>query len=94
MLAEPTTEELDALFEQLKNWDRWGDGDERGALNHQTDDHRRAAAALVDRRHRSAWPTTSATEPSPETPYPAHHHMLAAGDARDGTGHPGLRGLR
>jgi kynurenine formamidase len=35
-----------------------------------------------------------ATSPSPENPYPAHHHMLAAGDARDSNGIPGYEAAR
>ena len=45
----PTTEELDAMYESLKNWGRWGADDQRGALNHLTDDRRAAAAGLVRR---------------------------------------------
>ena len=32
----PTTEALDAMYESLKNWGRWGADDQRGALNHLT----------------------------------------------------------
>ena len=32
--------------------------------------------------------------PSPETPSPAHHHMLASGDARDSNGIPGYEASR
>ena len=41
----PTTADLDAWFESLKNWGRWGADDERGALNHLTPERRAAAAA-------------------------------------------------
>ena len=43
----PTTADLDAMFESLKNWGRWGADDERGALNHLTPARRVAAATLV-----------------------------------------------
>ncbi len=33
-------------------------------------------------------------KPSPETPSPAHHHMLASGDARDSNGIPGYEASR
>ena len=33
----PTTAELDEIYGRVKNWTRWGDTDERGALNHLTD---------------------------------------------------------
>jgi hypothetical protein len=42
-----TTAELDAIYAKVKNWGRWGAGDERGALNHLTDAHRAHAATLV-----------------------------------------------
>ena len=34
------------------------------------------------------------TEPSPENPRPAQHHMLASGDARDSSGIPGYEAAR
>ena len=73
----------------LKNWDRWGAGDERGALNHQTDAHRAAAAALVADGAVVSLAHDLPLQPSAETPFPAHHHMLTAGDARDDSGIPG-----
>ena len=39
--------ELDELFRQVSNWGRWGNDDERGALNLITPEKRRQAAALV-----------------------------------------------
>jgi kynurenine formamidase len=89
VLDEPTAGELDELFERLKNWTRWGDGDERGALNHQTAAHRAAAAALVVDGTAVSLGHDLPLQPSAETPFPAHHHMLAAGDARDSAGIPG-----
>jgi kynurenine formamidase len=35
-----------------------------------------------------------ATVPGPDCPFPAQHHMLASGDARDGTGIPGYEASR
>lgn len=31
-----STVELETLFEDVKNWGKWGDDDERGALNYIT----------------------------------------------------------
>ena len=42
----------------------------------------------------SAWPTTSRRRRRPENPFPAHHHMLASGDARDSNGIPGYEATR
>lgn len=39
--------EFDALFEQVKNWGKWGWDDERGTLNYLTPDKVAAAARLV-----------------------------------------------
>jgi kynurenine formamidase len=41
--------DFDELLERLKSWGRWGEDDERGALNYITDAKRRAAARLVRR---------------------------------------------
>ena len=90
----PTTEELDALYESLKNWERWGHGDQRGTLNHLNDQHRAAAAGLVRRGEAISLAHDLATEPMPEHPHPVQHHMLASGDARDSSGIPGYEAAR
>jgi kynurenine formamidase len=92
--ALPTTGELAELYQALKNWGRWGEDDERGALNHLTPAHRRAAATLVTEGASVSLAHDLAVRPSAENPYPAQHHMLAAGDARDGTGIPGYEAAR
>ncbi|WP_433534217.1 cyclase family protein [Micromonospora sp. CA-249363] len=45
--VNPTQEDVLGYFEKLSNWGRWGDDDERGTLNHITDDVRLAAARAV-----------------------------------------------
>jgi kynurenine formamidase len=90
----PSTEALDAMYESLKNWGRWGADDQRGALNHLTDRRREAAAALVRTGESISLAHDLGTEPSAENPQPAHHHMLASGDARDSTGIPGYEAAR
>jgi kynurenine formamidase len=90
----PATETLDRMYEDLKNWDRWGADDERGALNHITEEHRRRAAALVLRGESVSLAHDLATEPLPEHPNPVQHHMLASGDARDSNGIPGYEAAR
>jgi kynurenine formamidase len=90
----PTTETLDAMYESLKNWDRWGADDQHGALNHLTDRRRAAAAALVRSGESISLAHDLGTEPSAENPHPAHHHMLASGDARDSTGIAGYEAAR
>jgi kynurenine formamidase len=85
--AVPTTAELDAMYEALKNWDRWGSDDERGALNHLTDERRAAATTLA----RDGRTVSLANDIGLEG---AQHHMLASGDARDSNNIPGYEAAR
>jgi len=86
LVVMTSTADLDRLFDTVKNWNRWGADDERGALNHQTELHRARAAALVRDGHLVSLAHDMPLQPSAETPFPAHHHMLASGDALDATG--------
>lgn len=43
----PTPEDYQAYKQRFNNWDRWGDRDQLGTLNHITEEVRRSAAALV-----------------------------------------------
>jgi kynurenine formamidase len=88
----PSTATLDQMYEQLKNWGRWGEEDERGTLNYLTDERRRAASRLSGESISLAHDL--ATEPLPEHPHPVQHHMLASGDARDSNGIPGYEAAR
>jgi kynurenine formamidase len=90
----PTTEELDALFEGLSNWTRWGPDDELGTLHFLTDERRAAAAALVSTGQAISLAHDLATEPMPDHPHPVQHHMLASGDARDSNGITGYEAAR
>ena len=90
----PATEDRDAMYEELKNWGRWGPGDQRGALNHLTDARRLAAMSLVRSGESVSLSHDLATEPQPEHPHPVQHHMLASGDARDANGIPGYEAAR
>ena len=92
--AVPTTAELDQMYEDLKNWGRWGAEDERGTLNHFRDEHRRAAGQLIVSGESVSLAHNLATEPLPEHPHPVQHHMLASGDARDSNGIPGYEAAR
>jgi kynurenine formamidase len=90
----PTTEELDALFESLKNWGRWGADDERGTLAFLTDRRRAAAAALVRTGESISLAHDLATASMPDHPVPVQHHMLASGDARDSDGIDGYESAK
>jgi kynurenine formamidase len=90
----PTTGELDALFDSVKNWGRWGEEDQRGTLNHLTDADRVAAVGLVGTGESISLSHDLATEPLPDHPHPVLHHMLASGDARDSNGIEGYEAAR
>jgi kynurenine formamidase len=90
----PSRAELDTMYESLKNWGRWGADDERGALNHLTEDRRAAASRLVRSGESISLARDLGTEPSPEDPRPAQHHMLASGDERHSSGIPGYEAAR
>ncbi len=86
--SDPTANELDEIYESLKNWIRWGDDDERGTLNFLTPELRARAAALVSSGEGVSLAHDLTTRPTPETPSPAHHHMLSSGDALGSSGVP------
>ena len=93
-MPELAAADLDRFYLELSNWRRWGDDDQRGALNHLTPAHRTHAATLVRDGESVSLARNLATAPTPENPYPAHHHMLASGDARDSNGIPGYEAAR
>ena len=72
--------ELRALFARVSNWGRWGAADERGALNHIGPAEIVAAAALVREGRTVSLSRNFPTQPGPENPWPAQHHMVIAGD--------------
>lgn len=72
--------ELRALFEQVSNWGRWGPDDERGALNHIGPAEIVRAAGLVREGRTVGLSRRFPTQPGPENPWPAQHHMIIAGD--------------
>ncbi|MCP4904347.1 MAG: cyclase family protein [bacterium] len=90
----PSEAELGELFGGVSNWGRWGGEDERGMLNHLAAEHRVSAAALVRQGVAISLAHDLGTLPTAENPYPAQHHMLSAGDARDSSGIPGYEASR
>src|SRR3982751_5278551 len=77
----PTQDEVLGYFDTLSNWGRWGADDERGTLNHISDDVRLAAARAV-RHGRSvscAWGGTArADRERSTTPCPCAADMPGA----------------
>ncbi len=76
----PTRERMDAIFEAVKNWNRWGADDELGALNLITPQRRRAAAACVRAGVSVSCGRDLPVTPAPDNPHPALHMMIQGGD--------------
>lgn len=72
--------DLDRMARELSNWGRWGDDDERGALNLITPEKRQRAAALVREGVAVSCAHELATEAAPDNERPVQHHMLRGGD--------------
>ncbi len=81
MPKPPGPERMQQLFEQVKNWGRWGADDQRGALNYITPERRARAAALVEDGECVSLALDLPVQPAPDNPHPALHMMLMAGDA-------------
>lgn len=80
-MSEPwDAERMRKVFEQVKNWGRWGSDDEMGALNLITPEKRREAAACVQAGEAVSCSLELPVQPSVENPHPALHMMVQAGD--------------
>lgn len=90
----PTEQELDALFEQLSTWGRWGADDQGGMLAYLTPERRARAATLVQTGATISLAHDLALAPNAEQPSPSLHHMLASGDALETSGIPGYEATR
>src|SRR2546426_8427442 len=79
--AEPlTSDQIDKLFDELKNWGRWGAEDQIGALNLITAAKRREAAALVREGITVSCSLPLNTQGGADNPRPVTHLMTGAGD--------------
>ena len=68
--------EFDALFQQVKNWGRWGADDELGSVNLVTAAKRKQAAALVKTGDTVSLAHNPLTETAPDNARPFEHTML------------------
>ncbi len=91
MIERASRERMERIFEQVKGWGRWGADDERGALNLITDERRAKAAAQVRAGESVSLARELPVTASAENPNPAQHLMIAAGDALEAAGVPGLQ---
>ncbi len=90
----PTDDQLDALYDEVRTWGRWGDDDEGGTLAYLTPERRALAAAGVRTGQAVSLAHDLYLSPSPEQPAPSLHHMLASGDCLDSSGIPGYEATR
>lgn len=76
--AKPmTAAEFDKLFQEVCNWGRWGEDDERGTMNYLTPRHVAAAARLVRTGQTVSLSVPVNTVEGPDNPHPAVHRMLS-----------------
>jgi len=68
--------EFDVLFQQVKNWGRWGPNDELGSVNLVTAAKRKQAAALVKTGETVSLAHNPLTDPAPDNARPFEHTML------------------
>jgi kynurenine formamidase len=71
--------ELEAMFERINNWGRWGAEDERGALNYIDDSRRAAAARMVESGRTVSLSLPLGTAPAPDNFNPVVHLMHQTG---------------
>ena len=86
----PSEEEVLGYFESCSNWGRWGDDDERGAVNHITPETRKRAAALVREGLTVSCGRPLSKVMEPDVTNPLVHFMTSTGEAwAGGAGEPG-----
>jgi kynurenine formamidase len=78
------------MFDRVKNWGRWGDEDERGALNLLTYERVAIAARGVRSGRTVSCALDLATQSAPDNPRPVEHFMITAGDCRAENPLPGF----
>ena len=76
---------VDAWMQELSNWGRWGDDDQRGTVNLITPEKRKQAAALVRDGVSVSLARDAEKDQAADNPSPFSHRMLNTGD-RPGAG--------
>ena len=74
--APRNTAEFDTLFQQVKNWGRWGPDDQLGSVNLVTPAKRKQAVALVKTGETVSLAHTLLTEKADDNASPFEHTML------------------
>ncbi len=78
--------EFDSLFQDVCNWGRWGDDDERGTLNYIQPEHVRRAAGLVRSGRSVSMAVPINKVAGPDNPRPAVHYMVRSYDVPSNPG--------
>ncbi len=76
-----SAQEFAALFEDLRNWGRWGPDDQRGTLHLLTPARLIAATRLVNEGRTVTLSLPLNTDRAIHNPVPADHHMTLVGEA-------------
>src|SRR5918911_65439 len=71
----PTKAEVEGYFRERRNWGRWGDDDQVGAVNLITPEKRVRAAGLVRSGRAVSISREFPKTPAPNNPTPAQHYM-------------------
>jgi kynurenine formamidase len=79
MPSRLSKDQVKAAFEKIKNWGKWGEEDQRGALNYITPAKRAAAAKLAQAGEIVSCALPLATKTGPDNPQPVQHMMLHVG---------------
>ena len=80
MTVDWTPEHMRSVFESVKNWGRWGEEDEAGALNLITPAKQLEAARAVRVGRSVSCARPLAVRPAVDNPHPALHMMIRGGD--------------
>jgi kynurenine formamidase len=84
--VDMTADDFRELFDAVCNWGRWGEHDERGALNHLTPARTAAAAQLVRSGTTVTLSRPLRTDVGVDLPEPADHRMTMLTDQDIGSG--------
>jgi kynurenine formamidase len=84
--TQVSADEFRLLFEAVRNWGRWGEREERGALNYLTPDRIAAAARLVRSGVTVTLSQPLRTEQRIDCPEPADHRMTMLTNEDIGSG--------
>ena len=79
MASRLSVDEVKKLYDRISNWGRWGQEDQRGALNYISPQKRASAARLVESGEIVSLSLPLSTQSGPENPQPVQHMMLHAG---------------